>query len=305
MRCWLLLLVACRREPAPPVFGVAAELRGEVTLVAGTSRFALHVDERWYESERGALVERAVRVPREGEVFLGKTPIVIAGEEHAETKFRITPARVAIDTPYVPTQIETLADGREIWAYTEALVSNVMVDLVPMTPLARTGPVPPDLSPVRARVCEHPALVDLSASATAAYALFLECDPNTARRLVEIGGGETRLPSRAEVPLSSEKLAGRVLVGVEDGKLAIMREGKRVRHGAATRVLRAISADDGAVWTHAIDGNGAQTVARDGVPVELGAPPVAIARDTVLGVVVLAGARLYAERPPAKPLTIP
>jgi hypothetical protein len=302
-----MLLAACKGESAKRGFGIAAEITGTASLVRGTSRFGV-LTETWYDG----LVENApagksiaALQAQHGaiEIFLGKTPIVIGGEEHHEEKLRITPAPIAIDTHAIPTKVELLPDGREVWAYSEALVSNIMIDGVPAPPLARVGPLPDELSPVRKKLCEHPTLLDIAG----VYALFVECDDKTPRRLVQIGGAEIELPSRAALPLDHELLAvGRDvrLVGVQDGKLAIVRGAKVTLYGPATRVLGTVVADDDAVWTLALTADGIPAITRDGVAMPLAEAPTAIARDAKLGVVVLAGKALYAEHPPATPAII-
>lgn len=298
----LLFVLACKGEPATRGFGIAAEVTGPASLVRGTASFGLATD-TWYDGlveNPAAGKEIAALRAKHGaiEIYLGKTPIVVGGEEHHEESVRITPAPVAIDTRVIPTKVELLPDGREVWAYTEALVSNITVDGVAATPLARIGALPADLSPVRAKLCAHPTLLDIAGP----YALFVECDDAVPRRLVQVGGAETKLPSRAALPLDHELLAvGRDvrLVGVQDGKLAIVRAGKATLYGPATRVLAAVVADDDAVWTLALTADGTPGLARDGVAIPLEEAPSALARDATLGVVVLAGEALYAQHPPA------
>jgi hypothetical protein len=304
----LLFLLACKGEPAKRGFGIAAEITGTASLVRGTSRFGI-VTDTWYDGlvENPAAGKAIAALQAEHgaiEIFLGKTPIVIGGDEHHEQKLRITPAPIAIDTHVIPTKVELLPDGREVWAYTEELVSNILIDGVPAPPLARLGTLSEALSPVRKKLCEHPTLLDIAG----AYALFVECDDTTPRRLVQIGGTEVKLPSRAELALDHELLAvTRVdvrLVGVQDGKLAIVRGARPTLYGPATRVLGVVVADDDAVWTLALTGDGIPGIARDGVAMPLAEAPTAIARDAKLGVVVLAGKSLYAEHPPATPAII-
>jgi hypothetical protein len=137
MKRWLViaLVLACKSDKragtqvgsassAPPhVFGVLAEIRGDVTLVRGTRRFALRVGGRWYEPRDGTLVENKSLggTPETSEVFLGVTPIVVVGEEHHEKHVRFTSAREEVPLIGLATRVESTRDGLEIWAYTHEL----------------------------------------------------------------------------------------------------------------------------------------------------------------------------------------
>jgi hypothetical protein len=328
-----LLVIACKSADQPPVpprtFGVAAEIRGLATLVPGTRRFAVRAGAGWYESP--ALVDQPAigrAIAREldtlggvVDVFFGTTPIVVGGEDHREQHVRIPTSAVALDG--LATKIESLPDGREVWAYTHeltkhlAFVSGATVDSPPA--FARLAPVGDSASPVSRRLCELPSVHDIAVSDRAAYALVIECNDDAPVRVArfEPTASETQLPSRRTLGATVDKLAisrtGQVaLVGVRDGKLSIDRvtgtEVKVATFGAVSRVFAAVVAGDGAVWTFVLAGQ--PTVLRDGVVVALGEghTPTGLAVDATLGVSVLAlgnnATWLYAEHPPATPLVI-
>ncbi|MBA3498782.1 MAG: hypothetical protein H0T65_00295, partial [Deltaproteobacteria bacterium] len=286
----------------------------------GTRRFALRVDDRWYDATAGKLVENpalgaALAKEAPTDVFLGATPVAVSGEEHHEKHVRFTPAREELTVLGVATKIEATRDGLEVWAYTHELEKNLALvrggTISYPKPFARVGPMPESMSPVSAKLCERPHVADVAASDRAVFALVTECSPLAPLRLAEYANEaaepkETQLATRRDLGISFEKLVvsrtGRVhVVGVRDKRLAIdtLVDGKLAASTFApvSRVFSAVAADDEAVWTLVIDTAGKAAILRDGMQMATKAAPSGLAVDETLGVVVLAGSQLYAERP--------
>ena len=329
----LLVLLACKSEPPPPsapgsgsatapvrAFGVVAELPGTPALVAGTRTFALHGDDRWWDVKAGVLVENrpiAAAIASEqavSNVLLGATPVIVAGEEHHEKHARFTPAREEVPLFGLASKIATTKRGLEGWLDSDELREEVaLVDGGTVTMpkrVDRIGPIPENLSPVRAKLCEHPRVIDVAASDTSVFALVGECSPQAPLRVLEYKAQDADPIDRQ---LSVLDIADAKLVVTRDGKLTIagIRAGKLVvapivdgkpvpaEHGAASRMLAALASGD-SVWSLVVDPSGKHTVLRDDKPVEVELPPAAIGYDETLGAVILSTdgstTRLYAER---------
>lgn len=316
----LLVLVACKGEPPPPApgsgsqaparkFGVVADLPGTPALVAGSRTFALHGDDRWYEVKAGALVEnRAVAAAIASEadvtnVLYGTLPVIVAGEEHHERHLRLTPSPSEVILPGLALKIVTTKLGLEGWLYTHELATELALAQggeIAMTKFPdRTGPLPENLSPVRAKLCEHPQILDVAASDTSVFALVGECNETVPLRLFEYAkqDADPIVRELAVTDLSDEKL---VVSPAGKATVAGIRAGKLVPGDvAASRLLAALASGD-SVWALVVDPSGKHTVVRDGTPVSVDLAPSAIGYDETLGAVILATdgkrSRVYAER---------
>jgi len=333
MRIALLLVVlACKSEPPPPsapgsgsatspvrAFGVVAELPGTPALINGTRTFALHGDDRWWDVKAGVLVENqpiAAAIASEqavSNVLLGTTPVVVAGEEHHEKHARFTPAREEVPLFGLASKIVTTKSGLEGWLYTDELLEKVALvtgGTVTMPKrVDRIGPIPENLSPVRAKLCEHPRVIDVAASDTSVFALVGECSNQTPLRLLEYPNQDADAIDRqlAALDIADAKLvtaAGKVSVaGVRGGKLVLapVVDGNLVPAESvpASRLLAALASGN-SVWALVVDPTGKHTVVRDGKPVAVELAPSAIGYDETLGAVILTTdgtkSRLYAER---------
>lgn len=325
----LVALVACKGDKSPAGLALVAEFRGEVTLIPGTDRIALRVGRTgWQEVAAGKRVDRPelgaaiARAAEAGDgvadIFLGTTPIVIAGEHHHEQAARITPEVVPIDFHGTVYEVVTTTDGREAWRHEHALISQLAfvrgTDVRDAPALARIGPEIDDTSPVRKRLCKTPRVLDVDAAGETIYALVVECSPQAPIRVVAYQPDrELRIGSVEELQLDPVALAvsrsgGLALAGMRaPGQLAIARvaaDGKTTvtaHLAGVTRVHSAVVADDGAVWVLAFTSTGA-LVARDGVPVAVTGIPEHLAYEAKHGVIVLAAAAgtryLLAERIP-------
>ena len=316
----LLALAACKGDPPPPApgagspaparkFGVVADLPGTPALVAGSRTFALHGDDRWYEVKAGALVENppiAAAIAGEADVsnvLYGTQPVIVAGEEHHERHVRLTPSPSQVTLPGLALKIVATKDGLEGWLYTHELATEIALvrgGAIAMTKFPdRVGPLPENLSPVRAKLCAHPQILDVAASDASVFALVGECNESVPLRLFEYAKPDAA-PIVREVPatdLTDEKLvvspAGKPTVaGIRGGKLV-------PGDVAASRLLAAVASGD-SVWALVVDASGKHTVVRDGVPVAIDLAPSALGYDETLGAVILATdgkrSRLYAER---------
>ena len=330
----LVALVACKGDKRPAGLALVAEYRGEVTLIPGTDRIALRVGRTgWQEvaggkradrPELGAAIARAAEAgDGVADIFLGTTPIVIAGEHHHEQAARITPEVVPIAFHGTVYEVVTTSDGREAWRHEHALVSQLAfvrgIEVRDAPALERIGPEIDDASPVRKRLCKTPRVLDVDAAGETVYALVVECSPQAPIRVVTYQPDrEIRLGSAQQLQLDPVALAvsrsGQLaLAGIRaPDQLAIARiavdgtANVTAHLAGVTRVHGAVVADDGAVWVLAFTNTG-PIVARDGVAVALvhgdtTLVPEHLAYEAKHGVIVLAagdGARyLLAERIP-------
>lgn len=288
-RALLLLLVACsERAPQKHGFGVVATV-GNATLLTNGQRVALRDGARWLDIENGKLVENlalGAAVARESEalgmaeVLLGATPVVVGGEHHHEKHVRV-PSRALVPLHGIATEI-VVAGDREAWRYEHELVSTLAfvrgATVEPIAPIALAGGEVEQPSPVSQRRCKHPRVADLDTARDTVYALVVECTGHT-RVIAYPGAVETRVEPADALAVSQTGELRAVAAGAIPG---------------ATRVLQAIVADDGALWVLATTAT-STIVVRDGKPMPV-AQPRQLARDATLGVVVLAGDKLYGER---------
>jgi hypothetical protein len=298
-------------------------------LVAGGGRVALVTPDGWLALTRAGLgpdveLSRQLAALRdehgELEVFLGRHPIVVAGEDHHEDHVRLgpSPSRVAIDGHLV--RVAALPGGPELWQIEDRLVARLAViagepagsELALLPAHDNAGPAFAAPSPVSAKRCAAPAIVDLAAAADAIHALLVECHPDAPVRIVTYRFGERGVPITEIVTLPSPATLGfspthvtttREVVGAADGRLWRAGRGapRAVREGV-TLVLEAVAADDGAVWTLATSADGTRRLSREAAIVALRDPtgalvtPVALAHDAERGLTVLAGDWLFVER---------
>lgn len=291
IRALLVLLVACSSERAPQKqqgFGVVATV-GNATMLTNGERVALRDGARWFDIENGKLVENlalGAAVARESEalgtpdVHLGATPIVVGGEHHQEKHVRV-PSRDLVPLDGIATEI-VVAGDREAWRYEHELVSTLAfvrgAIVEPIAPIALAGGEVEQPSPVSQRRCKHPRVADLDVARDTVYALVVECTGHT-RVIAYPGAVETRVEPADALAVSRTGEIRTVAAAAVPG---------------ATRVLQAVFADDGALWVLATTATNT-IVARDGAPMPV-TQPRQLARDATLGVVVLAGDKLYAER---------
>lgn len=321
----LLLACGCSKPAKPVQLATVADITGEATLVAGTRRVAVYGGETWWQSDAGTLpigaaIAQLVRSSEAADVFLGADPIIVAGEEHAETITRFTPqlqpTRVGLDG--LPSKILALGDGREAWLahvgiFDQLLfVTGTQVEAAPK--LALVGPPADTVSPVSARLCAVPKVEDIAVRANEVYTLVSECNEEAPLRIVAYPSGRiSLLPTRERLAMSFMKLAvspdGKLhLIGIRNGHVyvenvlddMVLKRSMVLTPSAATRVETALYADDGAFWTLVLDANNKPQILRDGMLVATPSPPKALALDDKLGVVVLADKVLLAERPGAR-----
>jgi hypothetical protein len=174
------------------------------------------------------------------------------------------------------------------------------------------------ISPVGAKKCAAPQIVDLASTSEAIAALLVECNPDAPIRIATYRWpGPTsqlaRFATTKQLGFEPSQLVvapdgTRALVGAGAGKLVIAREASngrlvpRASLANVTVVVDAAIAGDGAVWTLAIANGDDWQVARDGVLVRVADPsgkplrPSRLAFDEHHGIVVLAGDWLLVER---------
>lgn len=328
-RAVLVLACACGKPADKPLLGTAADISGEVTLVAGARRFALYGGDTWWQSDLGeqpaigtAIARESARLGGLVDVFLGTTPIVVGGEEHREEYLRITSSVTPIDFDGHPAKVLALRD-REAWLARTGIVDQVVfvVDThVEATPkLALVGPPVEAASPVSARLCATPKVEDIAALGDEVYALVTECNDDAPMRIVVYPSGRVAmLPSRKHLAMTFVKLAvspdGKMhLAGIRDGRFGIehvidqmpYKRSLAVTTFAATRVEAAVVADDGAFWALVLDAESKPQVLRNGARVPLTGTPRGLALGDKLGVVVLVDGALLAERPGARVVIAP
>ncbi|MBA3398010.1 MAG: hypothetical protein H0T89_35625 [Deltaproteobacteria bacterium] len=352
---------AARPRPAGPL-GVVAEVRGEAMLVGDAGRFALIVERRrWFDAAGGALRERpelSAPLARTladlepfAEVHLGSAPVVVGGEEHHEQHIRLEPAPRPIAVTGIVVEIAMAGPGEELWRTEHELrtelasfdgqattmtTTTTMMTTTPIPALLRIGPDANHRSPVQAKLCAQPRIIDLVGVVTAGAgsridALVTECNDATPIRIVSYRwpgprASVTTLASPAELGFRPERLVvtprgEAVVVGTRAGQLAIGRVGTDHQVTVTTtlagvsRVTTALAAVDASIWTLTLGASDDWIVARDGVAVTLVDPtgsgdpeqlqPLQLASAPQLGIVVLARSAtmryLLATQPPAGP----
>jgi len=332
----LLALAACGKSPsdapvagsgsaAPkPALRAIAKLSSP-TLVAGSRRIAITTGEDWLESAPGgprnapAIAAHIARLRAslggDFEVFLGTHPIVVAGEEHHEQYLRITPEPRAIALDGHLVRVAAVRSGDELWQLEERLRDQLAIvdasgTLTPVPPYELIGSPITGISPVSARKCSTPQIVELASTGIAIAALIVECNPDSPIRIATYrwpGAASVveRLASATELGFEPKHLVVSpngtlVLVGAAGGKLVVARvaSDRKVTQRSSlehvTRVVEAALADDGSVWTMTIGRDDAWQLARDGELVTIADPsgtllrPKQLAFDQVFGVVVIA-----------------
>ncbi len=340
-----------RSRPGAPL-EVVAEIRGEAMLVGEAGRFALIAERRWFDAVDGSLRERAelsaplartlADLGELAEVHLGSAPVIVGGSDHHEQHIRLEPAPRPIAVTGIVVEIATAGTGEELWRIEHELRIGLAsfdgqmstTSPTPIPALPRIGSDADHRSPVQAKLCAQPRIIDLVGVVTAHAgsridALVTECNDATPIRIVSHRwpGPQvtvTTLASPAELGLRPERLVVTprgepVMVGTRAGQLAIGRVGADRQItitstlAGVSRVTTAVAAADSSIWTLTLGGADDWIVARDGVAITLvdpsGAPAplraVQLAGDPRLGIVVLArsATRLYllASQPPAGP----
>lgn len=315
----IILIAACGSkspdpEPAPTLKQIG-RFPGATLVASSGGRVALAMPERWYEVIAGGTRE----VPTIGaelaklraqhgdlELFLGVDPVVVAGEEHHEEVTRLVPEPRPIAFEGHIVRVVASRDA-EVWQFEERLRARLaLVDVRGETLLPAHENIGAPIvspSPVSAKRCAAPAILDLYAQGDEIHALLVECNPAAPVRVVTYGRGATGFAIRnqlaiqpTELVLKPSQLAGTVVVGIADGKLAISRRSGTTRSTiAASLVLEAVLASDGSVWTLTTTERDERALARDGIVVSLAARPSQLGLDDDAGVVVLADGILFAR----------
>jgi hypothetical protein len=313
---WLLLLAACSSkaaerepEPAPPALRSLGAY-ADATLVASGTRVAVVTGDHWYELGPGApanVPAIATEIAKlrdelgDVEVYLGAMPIVVGGEEHHEQYIRLAPERSAIDLDGHLVRVAATG-GHELWQFEERLRAQLATvgerGLVVLPAHANAGPPIDSPSPVSAKRCAAPAIADLAVAGDAIHALLVECNPAAPVRIATHRWPGPRVDLASfTLALAPQQLAGATIAGVANGTLALATNGTlKPTTIAASVVIEAVAAADGAIWTLTTTEQDQRTVARDGVAITV-ARPAQLAFDTDHGVVVLASdGTLLAER---------
>jgi hypothetical protein len=312
----LALLAACGSKsqepepgPAPPALKSIGTYPGAQLVSNGVRVVVVHGD-RWLDvgPERpvgDALVATQLARLRaelgEVEVFLGVYPIVVGGEEHHEQHLRIEREARAVELEGHLMRVAAVGE-HELWHFEERLQARLAsvdargtVGVLPSH--ANVGARVDSASPVGAKRCATPAIADLAVAGDAIVALLVECHPEAPVRLARHRGAAVDV-QQYSLGFAASQLAGDVIVGIANGRLAYARDGVVTTTPiAASRVIDAARASDGAVWTLSTTERDARTLARDGTAIKLAGIPAQLANDDDRGIVVLATeGSLYSER---------
>jgi hypothetical protein len=314
VRWAIALAVACgssKTEPVPeaPLLRSLGTYPG-AQLIASGQRVAIATADAYYDlapSGPQAVPAIATRLATlrgelgELELFLGVHPIVVGGEEHHEQHVRLEPEPRAIELEGHVVRVVALRDV-EVWQFEERLRAQLAVvdarGAVTVLPgIANAGPPIDSPSPVSAKRCAAPAIADLASSSDAIQALLVECNPAAPVRVASYLWPGPRVELTTHRAFKAAQLAGASIAGIADGKLAIVRgEALKPTAIAASQVLEAAVATDGAIWTLTTTERDERTLARDGTAVPL-AKPAQLAHDDDRGITVLAAdGTLYVER---------
>ena len=310
----LALVAACGSKsqepiPGPPALNPIGTYPG-AQLVSNGVRAVLVDGDRWLDLGPGKPVGDplvASQLARlraelgELELFLGVHPIVVGGEEHHEQHLRIDHEARPVDLEGHLVRVVAIGE-LELWQFEERLQARLArvdarasISVLPAH--ANVGERFDSASPVSAKRCATPAIADLAVAGEAILALLVECHPNAPVRIARHRGTATDVEQHS-LGFAASQLAGDVIVGIANGRLAYARDGVTATTSiAATRVIDAARASDGAIWTLSTTEGDARTLARDGTPTKLAGTPAQLAHDDDRGLVVLASdGALFSER---------